>query len=202
MFDWNQLEQAKSLGAAQIDLAELEPFQATEKTLDLASPKHGAKGHLRIRLMFQPEVIVKSRKNTSTFSSAGRAMTQIGGLPMTAGKGVLHGVTGILKMGHKGDESTDMGLSHHVPEIPAGQQSHPVGASELSAASAGVSANPFPPSTDTLPASSSVETGTLRVTLIDAKDLAGSDVKAYAIVRLGDKEQKTRHSGKTASPEW
>ena len=47
--------------------------------------------------MFQPEIIVKSRKNTSTFSTAGRAMTQFGGLPVQAGKGVFHGVTGVFK---------------------------------------------------------------------------------------------------------
>ncbi|KAJ3886025.1 C2 domain-containing protein [Lentinula edodes] len=196
LFDWNQIEQAKSLGFAQIDLAELEPFQATEKTLTLTSHKHGDKGHLRVRLMFQPEVIVKSRKNTSTFSTAGRAMTQIGGLPMSAGKGVFHGVTGILKKGHKGDGSDDSS----VPDFPAGQQSHPIGTSEL-ATSAG---NPFPPSSssDNLPVSSNNEPGTLRVTVIDAKDLAGGDAKAYAVIRVGDKEQKTKHSGKTASPEW
>ncbi|KAE9395950.1 hypothetical protein BT96DRAFT_958377 [Gymnopus androsaceus JB14] len=170
LFDWNQLEQAKSLGSAQIDLAELEPFQATEKTLNLTSPKHGDKGHIRLRLMFQPEVIIKSRKNTSTFSSAGRAMTQIGGLPMTAGKGVLHGMTGILKKGNKGEDSTELGLSNHATDLPSGQQSHPVGTSDHSAP------------------------GTLRVTIIDAKDLSGGDVKAYV--------QKTKHSGKTASPEW
>lgn len=196
LFDWNQIEQAKSLGFAQIDLAEVEPFQATEKTLTLTSHKHGDKGHLRVRLMFQPEVIVKSRKNTSTFSTAGRAMTQIGGLPMSAGKGVFHGVTGILKKGHKGDGSDDSS----VPDLPAGQQSYPVGTSEL-ATSAG---NPFPPSSssENLPVSSNSEPGTLRVTVIDAKDLAGGDAKAYAVIRVGDKEQKTKHSGKTASPEW
>ncbi|KAJ3718444.1 C2 domain-containing protein [Lentinula raphanica] len=196
LFDWNQIEQAKSLGFAQIDLAELEPFQAMEKTLSLSSNKHGDKGHLRVRLMFQPEVIVKSRKNTSTFSTAGRAMTQIGGLPVSAGKGVFHGVTGILKKGHKEDESID---SQNVPDLPAGQQSHPVGTSEL-ATSAG---NPFPPSSslEGLPVSSN-EPGTLRVTVLDAKDLSGGDAKAYAVIRVGDKEQKTKHSGKTSSPEW
>ncbi|KAF9026598.1 C2 domain-containing protein [Rhodocollybia butyracea] len=197
--DWNQLEQAKSLGSAKIDLADVEPFQATEKTLNLTSGKHGHKGHIRMRFMFQPEVIVKSRKNTSTFSSAGRAMTQIGGLPMSAGKGVFHGVTGILKKGHKGDESVD---TPQVPDVPAGQQSHPVGTSALSANT--TAGNPFPssPSTEALPIHSNTEAGTLRVTVLDAKDLSGGEAKAYVVVRVGDKEQKTKHSSKTASPEW
>jgi len=38
---------------------------------------------------------------------------------------------------------------------------------------------------------------------LDAKDLiGGSDVKPYAIVRIGDKEYKTKHAGKTVAPEW
>ncbi|KAF5384758.1 hypothetical protein D9757_006278 [Collybiopsis confluens] len=192
LFDWNQIEVAKSLGQAQIDLSELEPFQATEKTVHLTSPKHGEKGHVHLRLMFQPEVIIKSRKNTSTFSTAGRAMTQIGGLPMSAGKGVFHGVTGILKKGHKADDSVD---SQILAAASAGQQSHPVGTSELTAG-----ANPFPPSpsSENLP----VEPGTLRVTVSNAKDLSVSDAKAYVTMRVGDKEHKTKHSGKTASPDW
>ena len=48
----------------------------------------------------------------------------------------------------------------------------------------------------------SSEPGTLRVTVIDAKDLASSDVKPYVVVRVGDKEQKTKHASKTSTPEW
>ena len=36
-------------------------------------------------------VIARARQKTSTFSMAGRAVTQIGGLPFAAGKGVVHG---------------------------------------------------------------------------------------------------------------
>jgi len=48
-----------------------------------------------------------------------------------------------------------------------------------------------------------LEHGTLKVLVLDAKDLiGGSDVKPYAIVRIGDKEYKTKHAGKTVAPEW
>lgn len=185
IFDWNQIEQAKSLGAAQIDLAELEPFQAVERQLGLSSHKHGEKGHINVRLLFQPEIIAKSRKNTSTFSTAGRAMTQVGGLPVTAGKGVIHGVTGVFSHKKKEEELTP-------PEATSGQASRPIGATDFAAF-------PSSPSEDH-PVNQ--EPGALRVTVVAAKDLGTADHKPYVTVRVGDKEYKTKHSGKTATPEW
>jgi Ca2+-dependent lipid-binding protein len=91
IFDWNQIEQAKSLGTAKLDLASLEPFQASEQELNLVSSKHGEKGKVRVRMVFRPQIITKTRKQTSTFGAAGRAMTQIGALPVGASKGVFHG---------------------------------------------------------------------------------------------------------------
>ncbi|TFK41292.1 C2 domain-containing protein [Crucibulum laeve] len=188
IFDWNQIEQAKSLGTGKIDLTELEPFEAAERVIPLVSSKHGEKGQIRLRLVFQPEIIVKSRKNTSTFSSAGRAMTQIGGLPVTAGKGVFHGVTGVFK---RGDRDEPMPTSN----VASGQASQPLGISDhmdLGAAAF--------PSSDT--DNGAQQPGTLRVTVANAKDLSLHDCKPYATLRLGDKEFKTKHTGKTASPEW
>jgi len=41
------------------------------------------------------------------------------------------------------------------------------------------------------------------VSVLDAKDLiGGQDVKPYAVVRVGEKEFKTKHAGKTVAPEW
>lgn len=193
ILDWNQIEQSKSLGSAQIDLSDLEPFMVGERTLTLTTSKHGEKGRVRIRLTFRPEIIVKTRAKTSTFSSAGRAMTQLGGLPVSAGKGVFHGVTGVFKsIGGKDEEVVPA-----IPEIPAGQASHPI-----SGKSDGVGAAPFPSGStiDGLPGASA-EPGTLRVTILDAKDLMPTDVKPYAVIRLGDKECKTKHV-KTNNPEW
>ncbi|KAF5375164.1 hypothetical protein D9758_000478 [Tetrapyrgos nigripes] len=194
VFDWNQIEQSKSLGSAQIDLSELEPFMVAERTLPLSTPKNGEKGRIRVQLTFRPEIIVKTRAKTSTFSSAGRAMTQLGGLPVSAGKGVFHGVTGVFK--NIGGKDGDV-VVPAIPEIPAGQASHPI-----SAKSDGVGVAPFPssPTIEGLPGVSS-EPGTLRVSVLDAKDLAPTDVKPYAVLRLGDKECKTKHV-KTNNPEW
>ncbi|KAF8168240.1 C2 domain-containing protein [Crassisporium funariophilum] len=193
IFDWNQIEQAKSLGIGKIELSDIEPFQATERIITLAHNKHGEKGSVRIRLVFQPEIIAKSRKNTSTFTSAGRAMTQIGGLPVSAGKGVLHGVAGVFKRGDKDHEEP-------VPDLPSGQASQPVGvANDMEVTRGGLASFP---SSENGHAAASGEPGTLRVTVMDAKDLAHQDIKPYATLRVGDKEFKTKHTHKTSSPEW
>lgn len=187
IFDWNQIEAAKSLGSAKIDITDIEPFEATERTLNLTSAKHGEKGQVLIRMVFTPEIIAKARKSTSTFNTAGRAMTQFGGLPVAAGKGVLHGVAGVFRKEHHERET--------LPDIPSGQASRPVGPPDhLEARNVA-----FPKSsTDGSPQ----EPGTLQVTVVNAKDLSSSDGKPYVTIRVGDKEVKTKHTGKTGHPEW
>ncbi|KAF7306591.1 hypothetical protein MIND_00450400 [Mycena indigotica] len=187
VFDWNQIGTAETLGVAQIPLDDLEPFESTERTLDLVSSK-GQHGFIRVRLMFQPEIIAKSRKSTSTFSTAGRAMTQFGGIPVNAGKGVLHGVTGVFKKGKDDDVPPVPTLS-----APSGQASHPVGQNDELHPDMSIMSHDNPPSS---------EPGTLRVTVLDAKDLSSGDTKPYATIRVGDKEFKTKPTPKTASPEW
>ncbi|EGO02737.1 hypothetical protein SERLA73DRAFT_165692 [Serpula lacrymans var. lacrymans S7.3] len=199
LFDWNQLEQAKSLGSGSINLADVEPFQGTERIIYLADKHDDKKGQIRISLMFQPEIIVKTRKNTSTFSAAGRAMTHLGSMPLDAGKGVIHGVGGIFKKEFGKHDKHDS-ESSHTPELPSGQASQPIQSHIMGGITAAFpslsadrqSSNSGPPS----------EPGTLRVTVLDAKDLSSSDSKAYAVVRIGDKEHKTKHAGKSSTPEW
>jgi Ca2+-dependent lipid-binding protein len=191
IFDWNQIEAAKYLGGAKIELSDIEPFQAVERSLKLVINKLGEKGQIRLRLVFQPEIIVKSRKNTSTFTSAGRAMTQIGGLPVDAGKGVLRGVAGVFKRGDR-----DHAEVATIPDVHSGQASQPVGISEhLEAVSTS-----FPSTPPNEVATN--EPGALRVTVLDAKDFNAGEIKPYVVLRLGDKEFKTKHTSKTATPEW
>lgn len=202
IFDWNQIEQAKSLGEGTIDLVNLEPFEAKEILVNLISTKHGEKGVVRLRVVFTPEIIAKERKNTSTFSSAGRAMTAIGGLPGQAGKGVFHGVHGAAhgvhglfkRDKHKDDSDSDETVP---PTLPTGQASQPVGVSpNLQMAAAA-----FPSSTENLQGADTGP-GTLRITVLNAKDLPHQDVKPYATIRVGDREFKTKHTSKTNAPEW
>jgi Ca2+-dependent lipid-binding protein len=208
VFDWNQVEQSKSLGIGKIELAELEPFQGTETVVNLTSAKHGQKGEVRVRLMFQPEIIAKSRKNTSTFSAAGRAMTQFSGLPVGAGKGVLHEIGGIFGKKEKdfAKQKDDGGLAP-APHIASGQASHPIGQPDALATSAEAGAGggavfTLPSANSHGPSGNKTDPGTLRVTVLGAKDLSATDSKPYCSLRIGDKEQKTKHAGKTATPEW
>ena len=192
IFDWNQIEAAKSLGSAKIELADLEPFQSAERALQLVSTKHGQKGVVRVRLLFQPEIIAKSRKNTSTFSAA-RTMTSIGAMPLGAGKGVIQGVTGVFKK----DKSKDDEALPPIPSPPAGQASYPVAPPDSvpdGPTSASAAAN--------APAENGNEPGILKVTVLDAKDLSATDIKPYVVLRVGASEYKTKHLGKTTTPEW
>lgn len=155
-----------------------------EQVVNLVSPKLGEKGEVRLRLVFQPKIVAKTRKQTSTFLDAGRAMTQIGAIPLSAGKGVFQGVTGVFR--HKEHEET-------IPEDPFGENPHAIG-------------NNVPVAAATLPSENGLsapgEPGTLKVAVMDAKGLTPHDIKPYATVRVGDKEFKTKHVGKTDAPEW
>lgn len=154
-------------------------------------------------MLFTPEIIAKSRKNTSTFSTAGRAMTQIGALPLGAGKGVFHGVEkvgnkvgGVFGRDHAkhGTPVEPQSASTSAPEPLAGQASAPISPSNFPS-SAGSDDN----------ASLSGEPGTLRVTVVGAKDISapdGDSLKAYVVVKVGEKEHKTKHASKSVAPEW
>ncbi|KAG0700683.1 C2 domain-containing protein [Suillus ampliporus] len=202
VFDWNQLEQSKSLGRGTINLRDIEPFTASEQMIELSSEKHGAKGQVAIRLLFRPEIIVKSRKATSTFSSAGRAMTHIGSLPFGAGKGVVRGIGSVFKKDFGGSHEK-LDPFHAAPEAAAGQASHPIGEQIAGDDTSHATPTAFPSLSRTPSASGPPsEPGTLRVTIMSAKDVSMAETKPYAVIRVGDKEFKTKHGNKTSAPEW
>lgn len=209
VYDWDQIGKADTLGSGKIDLADIEPFTSVERTIPLSSQKHGQKGSVRIRLLFQPEIIVKTRKNTSTFSAAGRAMTQISHMPtgvvLGAGRGVAHvgsDIKGIFKSkDHAKTQAFEVDNDRgSVVELPAGQSSQPINGT----------GGPTPAAFPTSPSVNGEgslnghvsDRGTLRVVVMEAKDMSASDVKPYVVLRVGDKEHKTKHSHKTATPEW
>ena len=189
------------MGTARINLEEVEPFRGMEKKIVLSHDKHGDKGWVRVHLNFQPEIIVKSRAKTSTFSTAGRAMTQVGALPLQAGKGVFHGVTRAFR---GGNHSSDDGSIVDVAEMGTGQASQPIGANGI-----GVGENVFTgpgqgvPGTGGYANGHPTEPGIVRVTVIEAKDYnpGGDSLKPYVILKCGDKEHKTSHRPKSAGSE-
>lgn len=166
-----------------------------ERVVKLVTPKHGEKGEVRVRLLFRPMIIAKTRKNTSTFTSAGRAMTSIGAIPLSAGLGVFHGVTHGVTHVFKRDKEHEH--EEMIADLPSNQSSHPVAVPHNHVA---VAATAFPSLESGQPAL--IEPGTLRVTVLDAKGLVSHDIKPYTIVRVGDREFKTKHTGKTDTPEW
>lgn len=195
VFDWNQVEQSKSLGAGRIALDDLESFESKERVVHLSTEKHGEKGQVYVRLTFAPEIIAKSRKTTSTFSVAGRAMTQLGALPMGAGKGVIQGVGGIFKKDflHR-DKSSERLVPppEPLPERPDQASTSVRESAAFPSTESGPRGTGGPPS----------EPGSLRVVVLSAKGLLGGDVKPYATLRVGDREFKTKHGTKTSAPEW
>jgi hypothetical protein len=151
---------------------------------------------------FQPEIIVKSRAKTSTFSTAGRAMTQVGALPLQAGKGVFHGVT--RAFGRGGNHSSDDGSLIDVAEMGSGQASQPIGANGI-----GVGENAFTGPGQGISGAGGhanghlAEPGIVKVTVIEAKDYnpGGDSLKPYVILKSGDKDHKTSHRPKSTSSE-
>ncbi|CAE7115005.1 unnamed protein product [Rhizoctonia solani] len=197
VFDWNQVEAAKSLGSGNIELADLVPFEVISRQIPLSSAKHGEKGIIQIRMVFRPEIIAKARTKTSTFSSAGRAMTQVGGVPLGAGRAVGRKIGGLF--GRDKDSSEDL---PEVPPPPPDTEPAPAangnGAANGSVGSAtGLAVKP--------PSSPAPGPGTLKVTLHRAKDLTGVEdgdvAKPYVILKIGDKDHKSSHV-KSNTPEW
>ncbi|KAF8624817.1 hypothetical protein AX15_005704 [Amanita polypyramis BW_CC] len=197
LFDWNQLEQAKSLGTGKINITTIESFQACNQFVSLSTSKHGEQGRVQLSLLFQPLIIVKTRKNTSTFTSAGRTMTQLGGLPIAASKGVFQGVAGVFKHKDRDSESLQDGRVPTSVPFPSAPPPHETPTSDV--LEPGQAAFPTKTSIDnTRPACN--EPGMLRVVVTSAT--LSDDSKAYVVLRVGDKEVKTKHSAKTTHPEW
>jgi len=51
----HQVGTSTPLGGGLVDLASLEPFEATEVNIPVVHEKNGEKGSLSLRLLFQPE---------------------------------------------------------------------------------------------------------------------------------------------------
>jgi Ca2+-dependent lipid-binding protein len=198
-------------------LADLEPFVSVERIVNLQHTKLGNKASIRLRFLFTPEVITKSRKPTSTFSTAGRAMTQIGAAPVGVGKGVVSGVGAGVGVVGKGvmsifkkegsktitEEQLAQGVLSASPDLGSDPQLVQNGAAGGSAvAGSSAVAHSSPP----IPSVNSVKVpGKLRVEVIGGHDLMapdGDQVRPYVIASVGETEYKTKHVSKTNAPVW
>ena len=117
VYDWDLGGSADFLGRASINLADLEPFQL--KTVNV--PLDGKSGEIKLKLLFRPTYVTRTRRGTSTFGGgAGRIVTGLAGAPVkvvgegvkTVGKGVgaaaggISGAAGFVKRGFTRKKTT------------------------------------------------------------------------------------------------
>jgi hypothetical protein len=92
VYDWDFGEKADFLGAADINLELLDPFKAHEYNLSL----DGKSGSVRLRLLFRPDYVTRSRQGSSTFSGTfatpGKIVTGVAGAPIKGVGIAAHGV--------------------------------------------------------------------------------------------------------------
>ena len=97
VLDWDFADKADHLGAAVIDTNVLEPFQAKEVTLNL----DGKSGALRLKMVFKPGYVTRSRQGSSTFAGTFAAPGKIVGAPVKGatfvGGGVAKGASFLTK---------------------------------------------------------------------------------------------------------
>ncbi|KAI9891147.1 MAG: hypothetical protein M1814_002990 [Vezdaea aestivalis] len=94
VYDWDLGDKPDFLGEADINLDLLDPFVAKEVKYKL----DGKSGTLRLRMVFKPDYVTRSRQGSSTFSGtfapAGKIVTGVAGAPVK-GVGIVGG--GVVK---------------------------------------------------------------------------------------------------------
>ncbi|KAK4129332.1 tricalbin [Parathielavia appendiculata] len=111
VWDWDFADKPDYLGGTDISLNELEPFRGQEFTYKL----DGKSGILRLRMLFTPDYVTRTRQGTSTlagtFSVPGRIVTGVAGVPLKGVGAVGHGVgkgASFLMRGIRGKKDDDV----------------------------------------------------------------------------------------------
>lgn len=93
VYDYDFADKPDFLGGAEINLDSLDPFKASEARYLL----DGKSGSVRLRMLFRPDYVTRTRQGTSTFSGTfaapGRIVTGVAGAPIKGGVAVA-GVVG------------------------------------------------------------------------------------------------------------
>ncbi len=112
VWDWDFADKPDFLGGADVRLDQLEPFRAQEVRL----PLDGKSGVLRLRMLFTPDYVTRTRQGTSTLSGTfavpGRIVTGVAGVPLKGVGAVGHGVgkgASFLIRGLRGKKDDDSG---------------------------------------------------------------------------------------------
>jgi Ca2+-dependent lipid-binding protein len=94
VWDWDMADKPDLLGTSPIDLKPLEPFQQKEIRL----PLDGKSGTIRLRLLFKPDYVLRSRQGSSTFSGTFAQPGKVMGAPVKGvGKGAAFVGGGVAK---------------------------------------------------------------------------------------------------------
>ncbi|OAA64481.1 membrane bound c2 domain containing protein [Niveomyces insectorum RCEF 264] len=123
VYDYDFADKPDFLGGAALRLDQLEPFKAQEVRL----PLDGKSGSIRLRFLFRPDYVTRTRQGTSTFGAPTRIVTGVAGAPIKSGA-VVAGVVGhgvgkgasFLRRGLRGkkDEDANASFSSSFAEAP------------------------------------------------------------------------------------
>lgn len=115
IMDWDFGDKADFLGEAAINLELLDPFKPQEVTLGL----DGKSGKIRLRLLFKPDYVLRSRQGSSTFSGTFATPAKIVGAPVKGvgmvGGGVVKGAS-FLRHGFKGKKTAGVDEGNELVE--------------------------------------------------------------------------------------
>ncbi|KAK3341178.1 C2 domain-containing protein [Lasiosphaeria hispida] len=159
VWDWDFADKPDLLGSSDINLALLEPFKAQEVKYKL----DGKSGTLRLRLVFRPDYVTRTRQGSSTFSGTfavpGKIVTGVAGVPLKGGVAVAgavgHGVgkgASFLKRGFRGfkdDDSDSQGSDIPIITTSGPDPSPGMGLKRSTGLVAADAVPPSPPDTKT-----------------------------------------------------
>lgn len=95
-WDWDRSDRDDHLGSAVINLGILEPFAPKELVVGL----DGKSGSVRLKILFKPDYVTRSKHGTSTFNGTFTAPAKIIGAPVKdIGKGVTNVIRGASFVG-------------------------------------------------------------------------------------------------------
>ena len=217
VYDWDFGEKADHLGAVNVNLAALEPFQPQEASYVL----DGKSGAVRLKMLFRPAYVTRKGQGSSTFSGTFAEAGKVVGAPVKivggVGGGVVKGAS-FLKRGFarsnkaSRDEPVDTnGTITEMTEPPPLPPpiSTPEGTPAKAVMSTDGAMSPSPSTPSLTPHNRSrsygsnvggtpkgAETGTANLTVVAATGYpAGADVRVY-VKMMGPKGNKEVHKTK------
>ncbi|KAI5842793.1 C2 domain-containing protein [Tricharina praecox] len=99
IFDWDIGTKADFLAKTSIDLTAIEPFKPQTVVYKLKGKKgeEGKFGELRLRMVFKPDYVTRTRQGSSTFhgtfAAPGKLVTGVAGAPLKVGGAAVGGIS-------------------------------------------------------------------------------------------------------------